>query len=160
MADFTVKNCINSLRIMLLELIRRLIVNTRVNRMLVEVHRLKVYANGINSMSTAVGAILQMLVYNYVILITAPGEDLTQMTETLISKLGQTLTILNGPHEQRAERVKGLLTTCQQKMSSRPHLLANLQPTLLTIAEITSTPEDQVQKLMTLRLNILFMSHI
>ena len=77
-----------------------------------------------------------MLVYNYVILITAPGEDLTQMTETLISKLGQTLTILNGPHEQRTEMIRGLLTTCQQQMSNRPHLLAYLQPTLLTFAEL------------------------
>ena len=151
MADFTVKNCINSLRIMLLELIE-IATYTRVNRMLVEVHRLKVYANAEQSCTCWWTAMWSPSLHQ--------ERILPRWQRPWSASWGKPWHILNGPHEQRAERVKGLLTTCQQKMSSRPHLLANLQPTLLTIAEITSTPEDQVQKLMTLRLNILFMSHI
>ena len=89
------------------------------------------------------GTILTILVNNYMILITSQGEDLTQISETLISTPEQALAILNGPQNERLKKTQGLLTTCQQKLSHKPYFLTYLQSTFYTTELQTHSLQKQ-----------------
>ena len=142
MSDLRVKNCIDYLRIVLTKLIK-ISKHKNMHIMLDEVLRLKNYVSSINDTSIKVGKILTILVNNYMILITSQGEDLTQISETLISTPEQALAILNGPQNERLKKTQGLLTTCQQKLSHKPYFLTYLQSTFYTTELQTHSLQKQ-----------------